>query len=401
MGIRAVFYRLRRHLPDRDVEVSSPGFSEVLDRFREIGQVLPSGEPADLAHRLDEVELQLRDRAAELSVQDSRVSASDLRRFLGRVRRLDEDLLLELLRFHVFAAGVRHWDRDLVDKVDFLLSRLGEEIAGPLLRQDRVRLTSSLASLRAAAPIETPSAALLGALRAQISDIEAELDSIDTLAMVEDQDVVGRYRKLKHGLGPLLVEPTIAQAVLSANSHLGRLVQHLHDEEEWHLAASFGRMTKLQEEARLSEILSLEVESLRFDMERLEEGRRHDDVRIAAVRSVRRQVDSILPRMDSERESDLNEDALSAPVGQAPETSEPMSVEEVGRVVLDRFFSRLEALLVGSDSVDEAEAVLQDPGLPFGLESCIGLTLGLSFTSGFEMIAEELQPQSQCRCGEQ
>ncbi len=362
------FHRLRRNLPDREVEPSPGDFREVLDQFKELGRDLPSGVPAEIAARLDRFELRLRDRAAQLSVQDSRVSASDLRRFLGRVRRLDEDLLLELLRFHVFAAGVRHWDSDLVDKVDFLLSRLGEEIAGPLLSHDRIRLTSSLASLWATAPIEPPNKALLGALRAQIADVEWALDSIEDLAMLEDEDIVGRYRKLKHGLGPLLVEPTIAEAVLRANGRLSRVVQRLHGEEEWHLAANFALMTKLQEDAALSETLSIEVESLRLEMERLEEGRRHDDVRNATVRRVRRQVDSILPRMQSPAEQQTSEQVLEEPVVEPAEPAKPLSMEEVGELFLQRLFAQLEALLVATDSVDEAETVLQDPGLPFGLE---------------------------------
>jgi hypothetical protein len=372
------FHRLSRTLPDLESNSSGGHFRDILDELQETGRGFETRDAEETDSRLDDLERQMRRSAVKLSEQDSRVSASDLRRFLGRVRRLDEDLLLALLRFYVFMTGVGRWSADTVDKVDFLLSRLGEEIAGPLLSQDRVRLTSSLASLRAAASGPFPAKEVLAAMRGQIIEVKESLEGIESLEDLEESGIVPAYRKLKHGLGPMLVEPGIARAVLRTNNHLGRLVQRLYDEEEWHLAAGFARMARLQEGAELTEHLSLEMESLRLDMERLEEGRRHDDVRIAAVRRVRQQADSILPLMDSPPEEVRSQEEESPEAPGEPEMqsmeapdsvfSEPQSREEVAKRFRQRLFGQLEALLVGTDSVDEAEAILQDPGLPFGLE---------------------------------
>jgi hypothetical protein len=362
-------HRLRRRLSESDASFGAVDFGEAYRELKEIAAGLDTLEHEVLAKRLDDLELRLGREAARLREQDSRLSAADLRRFVGRVRRLDEELLFELLRFYILTSRGRSWDVDLTDKVDFLLSRLGEEISGAKLSQDRVRLKAGLVSLWNLTQTSPPKKAVVSAIRDEISGIAAIVTEVANLEELEAKGTVHRYRKLKHGLGPMLLEPSVAQAVLDTNAAMGWKVQQLCDQEEWKIARGFSRLDEIGESAGLAESLGIELESLRFDLERLEEGRRHDDMRIAAVRRVTRLAEAILPRLDSAHSEAERQDTTKAERTPSIDLSpEVPKKDELRSELLEKLFGQLETLLAASGSVEEAEGILQDPGLSLGLE---------------------------------
>lgn len=361
--------RLRRRLSESEPGGDEVDFGEAYRELKEIAGSLNTLGHELLTKRLDDLERLLGQTAARLRQQDSELSAADVRRFIGRVRRLDEELLFELLRFYVFSSRGRAWDAELTDKIDFLLSRLGEEISGTMLSQDRVRLKAGLVSLWDLTQARLPTKAVVAALRDDIDQVAEQVARVSDLEELEAQGTVRRYRKLKHGLGPLLLEPSVAQAVLQTNAAMGRKVQQLYDQEEWAIARGFSRLAAIGETGGLAEPLSIEIESLRFDMERFEEGRRYGDVRIGTVREVRRLADSILPRLDEfEAEQPAAEGRPEPPVSTSDLEVRLPSKADLEKQLLEKLFGQLETLLAASGTVDEAEQVLQDPGLPLGLE---------------------------------
>ena len=317
------FNRLRRvqagHLED-------PGLDLVATQtqLKAIAADLGTAPADDLARRLAHIETDLQQSAARLRAEDSRIGASDLRRFLGRVRRLDEDLLLGMLQFYLYSSRGAPWNATLVDKVDFLLSRLGEQVSGPLLNRDLVRLESALKALWRGASTEPARPTVARAMRESVEELSARLGEVDSLDELEELAVIPEYRRLKHGIGRLLVEPSIAAVVIDTNAHLGRTLQRLFGEEEWRIAAEFTRFSELEKVTGLSEALSIELASLRRDMERLEQGRRMDDVRFDDVQSVRRQVRILRPQLPDKPASvaapiDLAADAAGEELAPQPE----------------------------------------------------------------------------------
>lgn len=290
------FYdRLRRAHPRDDLEDPGVDFSTAQSELTSIAQDLQTTDNNHVAPRFDRLEAELRCGAARLSAQDSRIGAADLRRFLSRVRRLDEDLLLGMLSFYQFSNRGESWSGDRVDKVDFLMSRLGEQISGPLLRRDMLRLRSALAMLWEMASVEPPRPHVVRALRQEVREIGSRLPSVHSFDELEEVELLGSYRRLKHGIGRLLVEPSVAQAVLRTNAALGRAMQRFYGDEEWSIAADLARFARLEETSDLSAALGLELGRVRRDLERIEEGRRVDDVRFETVQRVRRRVKALRP----------------------------------------------------------------------------------------------------------
>lgn len=358
-------------------------------RLRSIRESLGDDDADDPEADLDEIETELRRSAAELLAEDSRVGASDLRRFLTRVRRLDEDLLVGLLRFYLLAHRDESWDPTVVDKIDFLLSRLGEEISGPLLERDRVRLHATLEALWRRAGSEPPPPTVLAALRRQVEAVRRELGEIPDLDGLDDSGIIPRYRRLKHGLGRLLVEPSLTEEVLRTNAALSRTVRRLHAAEEWQIATDFARLRELEARHGLPEALSLEIESLHHDMELYEQGRRWDDVRLDTLHRLRRELRDIQPHiaelLADEEVSDESESRPQPQSDAAPEVTDDGTAEPAGPgrpvpleepaarsdlrwELVGQLYRGLESVVEAASSLDEAEEVLRDPGLPYDLE---------------------------------
>ncbi|MDX1643179.1 MAG: hypothetical protein R3244_02355 [Thermoanaerobaculia bacterium] len=408
---------------------------EIHARLRSVQDRLGEDDREGVATTLDEIEHDLRQSAAELLAQDSRISASDLRRFLTRVRRLDEEVLLGLLRFYVGAHRDESWDPQIVDKVDFLLSRLGEEISGPMLERDLVRLRASLQTLGSSGTAPPPRS-VLSALRRQIQAVRGELDEVESLDALEESRIIPRYRRLKHGLGRRLVEPSVAEEVLRTNAALSLTVSRLHAAEEWRIVADFARVRELEAERGLPEALSLEIESLRRDMEVYEEGRRWGDVRLDTLHRLRRELRNLQPQITAllpheEAAATGEEPALDAPVEAEPTpdstprpSADPPAVrteEEADRSsgapaevaearsptptaavrhasesdlrwdLVGQLFQSLESVVQTISSPEEVEDALRDPGLPFDLEQReLEAFLALREREGSEVVLDRL-----------
>lgn len=368
------FHRLRTQTHGEYAEPEID-FESVESELKSIELELEGDSPEGLHRRLETVEEDLERKAAILREQDSRVAGSELRRFVSRSSNLDEDLLFEIVRFHLFANRGRKWDAALVDKIDFLLSRLAEQVAGATLQRDAERLDEMLAVLWETAAVEAASPPVARALREQVLSVWDQLAELESLEELDEASTISGYRRLKHGLGSYLVEPSVANAVVATNAALGRKVRRLFENEEWQIASDFTRLAHIEWAGGLSEALCLEVESLRAEMDRFEHARLEDDVRVASVRWMSRQVRELRPHLaelDTDESAEPAEEAAEVSV----ETGAEQFTEELGSSatadlswhLLDKLFHQLETLLAADGSVEEAEHALQDPGLPFELE---------------------------------
>jgi len=366
-------HRLQRSVSEGAAIPGDIDFGTTYNDLKQIAAELESGDHQLLRSRLEDLKNRLHRNAAALRREDNKLSPADLRRFVGRVRRLDEELLLGLLHFYVFSSWAHAWDADLTDRVDFLLSRLAEDVSGPLLNQDRVRFNTILLHLWGLARAQPPQGAVVAALRAEIDEVAVQVGDFADLDDLQQSGTISRYRRIKHGLGSMFVEPSIAQAILKTNVELGRKVQQLYDKAEGAIAAGFSRLAGLEGSIGFSEFMSIELDSLRLDIERLAEGRQHDDLRIDTVRQLSRQADAVLSRLDSPEDRFAPQDAveIEAAVPAREPGGEDLVLptgDQLAADLLERLLSQLEALLVASGTLEEADEVVQDPGLPIDLE---------------------------------
>ena len=99
-------------------------FKLLFERIKGAGRVLNGTYPNEVGTLLDNLEEDL-DRTAQLVLTaDARLSPSLLRRFFDRLKRPDDSLVDQLIKFYLYADAV---EGDRRDKLDLLFTRIGED----------------------------------------------------------------------------------------------------------------------------------------------------------------------------------------------------------------------------------------------------------------------------------
>lgn len=292
-GIHKVF-------SDADVGRDAIDFQTVYANLKSVSQNLNASATKPLREQLERVEAELARKIERLLVEDSRVSPGLLRQFFQRVANYNDKILLQLLKFFVYNEGSQGWDQDRVDKVDFLLTKLAEEVAqlerDPIERSE-TRLGDILHSLWALLHAGLVSDDKVTHRLGEVTGLRTEMASVRDLDDLNDRRLVTRFRELKHGLGKTYLEPQLAQAIVEANRSFREAIQRLYRIEEQRIHAEFNEVFQLERDADLDPELEKDLGRFRSEMEKFERHLEESNLRLEDVASLRQQVRSLLPRL--------------------------------------------------------------------------------------------------------
>lgn len=347
---------LRKVFPDVPGSQHGGDFQLLHTALKEVSEGLGTADPQRVDGRLDQIEVRLSELAGRLVGEDTRVPPERLRQFFQRYQKHDEKILVQLARFYTEAATADGWHPDRLDKIDFLLTRIGQSDADESERyhlSERKHVLEVLRSLWSVTGDGEPDAALRENHLRQVEAIRAELKAVSSLDDLNERGMLDRFRKLKHGLGRLLVEPELGLAVIETNLAFKNLVRRLHRQEERRIVADYQQIFDLEGEARVDGKLEEDLQDFRREIERFETNLQNDGLRLADLARIRGQVKSLLPRLQS----------AAKPTGEIP-------VPETGEIdVEDEVSTREVALGTGgaetlvADELAEIENTLVDvPG---------------------------------------
>lgn len=296
-------------------------FQQLYADLKAVSQRLTATEASHVRGELDTVESRLARLTAALVVEDNKVQPHQMRQFFGRVKSQDEGILTQLVKFYLYAEPVEAWAADRHDKVDFLLTRVGEERRSDgtfaLIERGRLReIGSGLGSLLAPDPVNPPDPAELANAVAQIEMLRGEVDICQSLDELNDNHIVPRYRALKRNLGSWLFQPELLLAVIETNLRLKNLIQQLTRLEERRIVAEYERIFELEREVVLDRELDGELARFRETVERFEQRLQREDLKLADLAEVRQHVHSLLERL--ERRGERTGEPAPAPVSPAP-----------------------------------------------------------------------------------
>lgn len=290
--------------------ITTEGFSfqHLYARLKGISQSLNTAATTQLRDQLEQVENELNERIEMLRGEDSKIEPSLLRQFFARVKNYDEKILIQLLRFYMATQQGRPWEPAQLDKADFLLTKLGEEIQelriAPIER-DPTRLRSVLQGLWAILKIESPSEEQADSICKEILSLRQAVGSVRSLDQLNEKDLVRKYRAKKHSFGALLFVPKVALTVLEANLHLRETIQKLYQMEEQRIAAEYQEVFELERGApSVAPELDVELRDFRQDIERFERHLGERNVRLNELAHIRERVRYLIPRL---RESGARE----------------------------------------------------------------------------------------------
>ncbi len=279
--------------------VSFAPLYEQIKRIKETKGVEPAADTRAAMARLDG---QLDSLHATLAEDDREISPSAMRQFFERVKAGDEELLLSILKFYYYAPTL---SSDEMDKVDFLLTRIGTTVgqegaaelkSGPELQKLSDALLSLMVRPRAEAAEVKSVVSLLDLLR-------RDLEACQRFEDLSKRKTLENIRTLKHRMGRAFYDSEVMQAILSSNVAVKKKFQLLYKEEEKRiLAASHEVLEKekdLEHDARfMSPEFREDLERFRKDKEEFEKASRRRGVRPRDVKSLKESLHKLLAHLD-------------------------------------------------------------------------------------------------------
>ncbi len=305
--------------------------------------------PERVEGELGKIEDELGKFMEVLDQQDGSVSPSQIRLFFTRVKNWDERLLIEMIRFYQEAQRGRSWTPDRIDKADFLVSRLAESIAGPDLQGDRGRLARILGRLSANVELEDVDSSKTENRRKLIGSVRSEIRRVRQFEELTDRDLVGHYRRAKHGLGRLFFEGSILELVVETNALLSERIQELSKLEEKRIFDDYERISRLEREGTVDTSVVDAVNELHSEVGRFKKVLKAGGFRLADLTRLKKALERLAPLLESEPAGEARE---PTPVEAALPAPPPTGVGPSAFVMPSLFAWREAQDLVGSDLED-------------------------------------------------
>jgi len=282
-------------------------FQAVYGDLKECSGTLSEADAGTLEPRLEAIGRRLDGLLAELLAEDSRVPPPSLRQFFQRFRTHDEKVLLQLARFYLYACGETDWTGGRKDKVDFLITRLADDVVGdgggsqaaggmPAGGEAR-RLREIFSNLWSLAGAQAVNPEKVASLRRAVEDVRAELADVGSLDDLAGSETLNHYREFKHSLDRLYFEPSILAAVVETNLAFRDTVRRLYSSEEERIAADHRRIFDLERAAAVDVELDEELRRFRGEVESFERLARTHDFRLEDLAGLRERARSLIPRL--------------------------------------------------------------------------------------------------------
>lgn len=297
-------------------------FQELYGQLKEISQSLNASQATGLARRFDGLERQLQELIDALIGEDSRIEPAHLRRFFRRFRTYDEKILIQLVRFYLYARRGDDWTPDRLDKIDYLLTRIteegleGDDTAATGLA-DRGHLREVLSGLRLIVPAEPAAPEVVAERQREIEELRDEIAATGDLERLHERALVQRYRALKHGLGDLFFEPELTLAVLETNQRVKAAIRELYGREERRIFSEYQQIFDLEGKVRPDRDLSADLARFREEVERFENHLQRDEMRLDELALIRKRVRALMPRLTAGAAGEPLEGGVFEEIGEA------------------------------------------------------------------------------------
>ncbi len=291
---------LAKVFKEAGIQPDEVSFQDIYGDLKSASKDLNTASMDSASDQLDAIEKELDARVEVLAEENTKVTPTLVRQFFGRVKTYDERILAQLLRFYIHIREAT-WSDDELDKIDFLLTRLGEELQEfgkePLERNPQ-RTREVLAGLWQAMSVDDPGQDAVNDIIKEVHTLREAFAQIEGLDQFNELGVIRGYRRLKHGLDELVFHPSVAIEIVDANLFLRRTIETFYRREEQRIAAEYQEVFELERGAPgVSTELDGELQSFRGEVESFERSIEQDDVKLDAVARIRERARGLAPRL--------------------------------------------------------------------------------------------------------
>ncbi|MEM9553431.1 MAG: hypothetical protein AAGC60_04175 [Acidobacteriota bacterium] len=293
-GLRKVFPDLASLSPQQPAD-----FQTVYGDLKQVSQNLAETTIDTVTEQLDAVERRLAPLVESLLAIDDGVSPALLRQFFQRVKNYDDNILSQLVKLYLYSHDST-WNLQRLDKSDYLVTKLAEEYhegQDAYILRDQTTVRELGQGLWAALAIDAPPETELEPRREQIAVLRNEIDMVDTLDRLHTDQIVPRYRDLKHALGSLYFEPHMLREILTTNLALKNHVHRLYRRDEQRIVAEYQQIFELERDVPVDVQLGEELGAFREAVERFEEQLKGDEIKLEDLALLRGKVRSLMPKL--------------------------------------------------------------------------------------------------------
>lgn len=299
---------LHKLLMDGEFGQSSADFQAVYGLLKEVSQNLNSSAVERVKSELDMAERRLQGLNRLLLQEDSKVHPSLLRLFFQRVRNYNDSIVLQLVKFFLYAHPSLDWTQDYNDKVDFLVTKVAEEAQGPngpWVLRSRGQMKEIAESLFALVhPDGSLSEDEIARKRQGVDDHRRGITSTDSFDELIEHGLIRGYREFKAQLGTLFFHPEILMPIVETNLELRNHIQSLYRREEQRIVADYQRIFELEKEVSPDPALDMELESFREQVESFEKSLQNESLSLDELGRLRQHVRELIPRLTGLKEGE-------------------------------------------------------------------------------------------------
>ena len=274
--------------------------------YRRLQEIAPrAGMDGDdtVGRELDDVERELVAIHDALREIDSGLAPSLLRRFFDRLRQQDEKILFVLAKFYLQS---REMDRDTLDKLDILLTRLASAPLddGRALPKDPSELEEVFSRLVAIGAPPSLEEFERGALIQAVSALREEIEAVRSFDELLTSGVLDRFRELKLRLGMNLLDPRLLTEVVMTNVAARNRFEELYREEEVQILEDTNRIFEIERYLErnpgfAAEDLREQISTFRRFRNRFDAGRKEENLKREDVLDLKRTMHRILAQFDA------------------------------------------------------------------------------------------------------
>ncbi len=349
---------------------SSADFQDAYARIKNLSQNLNASEVGKIQGELDIAASHLDQLMVRQLEEDNKVPPHFLRQFFQRVKNYDEKILTQLVKFYLYSSEGAAWEPERLDKVDFLLTRLGEDLgdaSDSIKLRDLRHLREILRGLWRVFDCSPPADELVETHWRSLDALRQTIEGVSSLDDLSDQKLVARYRELKHSLGDLFFHPRVLEGILEINILLHNSVRRLYQQEERRIIIDYQRIFELEREVPVDLELNEELSQFREAVERFERQLESQEVNLEDLSVIRERVRSLLPRLnEANRDESLGEPDRDTAT---QSLSSAFRVSAEGTIELAEGFERLMTALEETSASASPKAVAVSREIyPFRLE---------------------------------
>jgi hypothetical protein len=342
-------------------------FQNIYDRIKSASAILNDSHINEAAAAIGLCELALDRASTQLLRADEQVSPSIVRRFFEKLRRQDENVICQLIKFYFFADAL---EGDRRDKIDYLFTRIGEDFV-----PDRNQYTSRnslefrervIALVSLLRPFDAPQEEVMRLIRA-IRGIREDIQAVKAFEELTERNLLKNARLFKHRLGHLYFHPDIVMAIVELNVSTKNKFLRLYTDEEQRIV---GDAQKLIDHGPAIERnfgytnpeLREEIARFREFKQRFDDSRAASNVKHDVVTHLKQSISNILAQLDRGLGSDEMEITADLPPSffDEAEQAENISTRFPNDPDLHRFLIRIASVIDGAadDAMPEEIATL-------------------------------------------